>query len=344
MSDPYPLLDGFAMPAEWRPHSRCWMAWPVRLELWGAHHEAACRAYARAARAIAEFEPVTMLVLEGLEPVARLQLGRKVELLTCEFDDSWLRDTGPLFLCDGKGRLASLGFRFNAWGNKFHPYDKDARLAETLAKHLGLRHYQAPLTLEGGAIDVDGEGTLLATEQCVFNANRNPTLDRRQVEERLALHLGARRIIWLEAGLSGDGTDGHVDNLARFVAPGRVVCAATDDPLHPDHRLLAECQRLLRRSSDARGRKLEVVPLPLPRERPADAPAHYVASYANFYLANSGVVLPSFGDAMDGPAQEILARLFPERRAVAVPAGDIVLGGGGLHCITQQQPLGRPAG
>ena len=342
MSERYPLADGFVMPAEWRPHSRCWMAWPVRLENWGPRYEAACRAYAQVARTIAQFEPVTMLVPAELAPVARLQLGRNVELLPAEFDDSWLRDNGPIFLLGDDGQLASVGFHFNAWGNKFLHYEKDALLAETLARQLAMRHYRAPLTLEGGAIDVDGEGTLIATEQCLLNANRNPTLDRQQVEERLALYLGARRILWLEAGLSGDETDGHIDNVARFVAPGRVVCAATDDPAHPDHKTLAECQRLLRLSRDARGRALEVLPLALPRQRPDDVPAHYVASYVNFYIANGGVVLPSFEDAMDRPARDLLGRLFPGRRVVSVPARDIAVGGGAVHCITQQQPLGRP--
>lgn len=325
-----PAEAGFAMPAEWEPHDRCWMAWPCRLELWGHRYEAACRAYAAVARAIAEFEPVTMLTPEPLIPVARLQLGRKVEVMAAELDDSWTRDICPTFLTDGAGAVAGVAWRFNAWGNKYHPYDRDARLAGALLKTLGMRGWDGPMVLEGGAIHVDGRGILLTTQECLLNANRNPTLTQSQVEERLALYCGARRVLWLDRGLVGDETDGHVDNLARFVAPGVVMLAWTDDRGDPNHEVAADAEaRLL-----AAG--LEVVRLPLPRPRRG-----LVLSYVNFYIANGAAIVPAFDDPADEAARRIIERALPGRAVVQLPALDIVAGGGGIHCITREQPAGR---
>lgn len=325
-----PAEAGFAMPAEWEPHARCWMAWPCRLELWGERYDAACMAYAAVARAIAEFEPVTMLAPERLVPVARLQLGRKVEIAPVEIDDSWTRDICPTFVVDDAGKVGGVAWRFNAWGNKHHPYERDARLAGALLKALGMPGWDGPMVLEGGAIHVDGRGTLLTTEECLLNPNRNPTLSRGQVEERLALYLGVRRVLWLARGLVGDETDGHVDNLARFVAPGRVMLAWTDDRNDPNHEVAADAEaRLL-----AAG--LEVVRLPLPRPRPG-----LVLSYVNFYIANGAAIVPAFDDPADEPARRLIERALPGRAVVQLPALDIVAGGGGVHCITREQPAGR---
>lgn len=324
-----PAEDGFVMPAEWEPHERCWMAWPCRLSLWGERYEAACLAYAAAARAIAEFEPVTMLAPESLVPVAKLQLGRRVEVAPAEIDDSWARDTAPVFVADGEGRVGGVAWRFNAWGNRYHPYERDARLARVMLDRLRLRAWDGPMVLEGGAVHVDGRGTVLTTEECLLNANRNPTLSQRQVEERLAMYLGARRVIWLERGLVGDETDGHVDNLARFVAPGVVMLAWTDDPADPNREVVADAEaRLL-----AAG--LETIRLPLPEPRPG-----LVLSYVNFYVANGATIVPIFEDPADEQAAALIARAFPGRKVVQLPALDIVCGGGGIHCITREQPAG----
>jgi len=337
VSETPPALDGFAMPAEWAPHARCWMAWPCRLGLWGAGFEAACLAYAEAARTIARFEPVRMLVPGGLLAMAKLQLGRQAEAMVAEIDDSWTRDTGPTFVLGADGRLAGVAWRFNGWGNRAHPHERDSRLAAALLAELGLPCYKAPIVLEGGAVHVDGQGSLLATESSVLNANRNPTLDRRQVEERLALYLGVRKILWLPHGLVDDETDGHVDNVACFAGPGRVICAVASLRADRNSGPLAENRERLAGMRDATGRRLELIELPLPRPRDG-ATGQLPLSYVNFYIANGGVVMPAFGDPMDEPARRLLADVFPEREVVQLPAFEIVRGGGGLHCITQQQP------
>jgi len=327
-----PAEEGFSAPAEWEPHERCWMAWPCRLSLWGDRYAAACQAFAATARAIAEFEPVTMLTPEPLVPAARLQLGRRVEVAPAELDDSWTRDTAPVFVTDGDGRVGGVAWRFNAWGNRFHPYERDARLGRALLDRLGLRAWDGPMVLEGGAIHVNGRGALLATEECLLNHNRNPTLSARQVEERLAMYLGARRVIWLERGLVGDETDGHVDNLARFVSPGVVMLAWTDDPADPNRDVAADAEARLRAAG------LEVVRLPLPAPRPG-----LVLSYVNFYIANGAAIAPAFDDPADELAAELIGRALPGRRIVQLPALDIVRGGGGIHCITREQPAGGTA-
>ncbi len=339
MSEATPAMDGFAMPAEWVPHARCWMAWPCRLALWGEHFEAACRAFALTARAIAEFEPVTMLTPPERAATAQLQLARKVEVMAAEINDSWTRDTGPIFVTGSAGEVAGVSWRFNGWGNRYHPHDKDDELAARVLEHIGLVCYEAPMVLEGGAIHVDGQGTLLSTESSLLNANRNPTLDRRQIEERLVLYLGVRKILWLPNGLVDDETDGHIDNVARFVAPGRVMCAVSSDSSDRNHGPLMENMATLQGQSNAHGRPLEVIELPLPAPRSGQA-GQLPLSYLNFYIANGGIVMPAFDDPMDEPARAIIAAEFADRRVVQLPALDIVRGGGGIHCITQQQPAG----
>jgi len=337
LSESAPALDGLAMPAEWQPHECCWMAWPCRPALWGAGFEAACRAYALVARTIGEFEPVRMLVPPPHVAVATLQLARRLEVVPFAIDDSWTRDSGPCFVTGPEGRLAGVAWRFNGWGNRYHPHARDTALAAVLLAELGLSCYKAPMVLEGGAIHVDGQGTVLVSEPSVLNVNRNPTLDRRQIEERLVLYLGVRKIIWLERGLVDDETDGHVDNVARFVAPATVMCAVASDPDDANREPLLENRARLARMCDAQGHALEVVELPLPAPRRGPK-GQLPLSYLNFYIANDAVVMPAFDDPMDDPAREIVAAAFPERQVVQLPALDIVAGGGGIHCITQQQP------
>lgn len=336
-----PAADGLFMPAEWEPHDACWMAWPCRAEAWGDGYEAACRAYAQVARTIVAYEPVRMLTRPEHVPVARLQLGRRVEIVPAELDDSWTRDTLPTFLVDGRGGTAAVTWRFNAWGNKYHRYDRDALLGQWLSGELAMRRYDGPMVLEGGSIHVDGAGTVLAVEPTILNANRNPTLDRRQVEERLVLHLGCTRILWLEHGLSGDETDGHVDNVARFVGAGTAMACIALDAGHPDHHRLNENRARLAAARDAAGRRIEVVDLPMP-QRSADVSGRAVMSYLNFYIANGAVVVPRFGDEMDDVAARIVGQVFPDRAVAQVDAIDIVAGGGGIHCITREQPAGTP--
>ena len=335
-----PREDGFFMPAEWSAHKRCWMAWPTRESLWGDRMEAAREAYALAASTIADFEPVTMIA--DSEHVADVSLlcGSGVGCLPMEHDDSWMRDTGPTFLVDGAGNLAGVDWVFNGWGERYTPYDRDAALARTLLEHLDIPRYDTPLILEGGAIQCDGEGTLLTTESVFFDAKRNGPMGREAAETALRDLLGIETVIWLGDGLEDDDTGGHVDNLAAFVRPGVVVALTSNDPKDSNYAALQDNLARLRQARDAQGRALEVIEIEQPKARKGENGQRLALSYINFYLANGGVIIPSFEDNKDDAAYAAIAKAFPDRRAVQVPALEIVHGGGGLHCITQQQPTG----
>jgi agmatine deiminase len=341
--DRCPVRDGLFMPAEWEPHARCWMAWPCRLEPWGSAEGMlrARLAHAAVARAISGFEKVTVAVKPRDADEARLMLGRGIEMLEIEIDDSWTRDSGPIFVSDGRDGVAGVHWRFNAWGNKYHGFENDAAFGRRVIETLDMRRYDGPMVLEGGSVCVDGQGTLLTTEQCLLNANRNPNLSRQQIEERLALYFGVTKVIWLGEGLEDDETDGHVDNIACFAKAGRVMVSAPREKGGLNDRVMRDNLARLKAARDARGRTLEIIELPEPARRERHDGRRLDMSYINFYFANHGIVMPSFDDPMDGVATEIMEKAFPDRRIVQVPALDIVQGGGGIHCITQQQPAGK---
>ena len=265
MAERVPVDDGFFMPAEWAPHARCWMAWPCRGSLWQEGLEAARDAYAAVAKAIAGFEPVTMLANTAELTDAAARCGATVTCQVLPLDDSWMRDRGLTFVVDGQGGLAAVDWRFNAWGGKFQPFDQDALVAERLLAQLAVKRYAAPLVLEGGSIHVDGEGTLLTSEECLLHPNRNPDLDRAAIEALLRRYLGVEAFVWLGRGLDKDDTDGHVDNIACFVRPGVVMAVTCDDPADPNHAILEDNLARLAKARDAKGRALEVIELPLPR-------------------------------------------------------------------------------
>jgi agmatine deiminase len=295
---------------------------------------------ARVARAISSFEPVVMAVRPKDAAAPQLACSGKIETFEVPLDDSWARDSGPTFVQNEEGALAAVQWQFNAWGNKYHPYNHDAEFATRAAAAVDTLIYPAPLVCEGGAIHVDGEGTLLTTEQCLLNENRNPHLTRQQIEERLALFTGARRIIWLGTGFSDEETDGHIDNIACFAAPGRVIVGIPASRSHPDYEPVMDALYRLNNARDAEGRKLEIVEIQQPRIERHDWQGRLLqASYVNFYLPNGGVVMPSFDDPNDEQARAVLADCFPGRDLLQVDALDIVQGGGGIHCITQQEPL-----
>lgn len=338
-ADECPARDGYAMPAEWAPHARTWMCWPCRIEAWGSDDAMlrAKQAYARVARAISSFEPVTMAARPNDVPEARLATAGKVEIFECELDDSWARDIGPTFVT-GEGGCAGVVWQFNAWGNKYANYAKDDAFAHRLLQHEQAKIYEAPLVCEGGAIHVDGEGTLIVMEQTLLNANRNPNLTQQQVEERLALFTGARKILWLGEGFADEETDAHVDNIACFAKPGAVI-VGVPPKAHPDFAPAMEIIRRLRTARDAQGRAIEVVEIAQPAKLGEDWRGRPLASsYVNFYLANGGLVMPAFDDPNDEKARALLADCFPGRDILQVEALDIVQGGGGIHCITQQEP------
>jgi len=336
-----PVRDGFTWPAEWSEHARTWMCWPCRTEAWGGPEGLlrAKQAFARVARAITTFEPVTMTVRPHDAAEARLACAGKVEIFEVPLDDSWARDMGPTFLRKADGTHAAVQWRFNAWGNKYQPYNEDAQLATRIAKATGARIYDAPLFNEGGAIHSDGQGTLLTMEQTLLNANRNANLTQQEVEEILALYTGARRVIWLGDGFSDEETDGHVDNIACFVAPGRVLAGVQPSKSHPDYEPAREVVRRLKKARDANGDTIDVIEIEQPRKERMDWNSRPMqASYINFYLPNGGVVMPAFDDPNDEKARALLATCFPDRDILQIDALDIVEGGGGIHCITQQEP------
>jgi agmatine deiminase len=331
---------GMAMPAEWAPHELTLMAWPVRLELWRENLPAAKDEYAAVARAIAAFEPVLMVAPRGGAKEVRDACGSGVGVLELPIDDSWMRDSGPIFVAAPDGRRAGVDFRFNGWGEKFVPYDRDDAMNRALLGHLRIDRLTADLVLEGGSISVDGEGTLIATEQCLLHPSRNPHLTRADIEERLREHLGVEKIVWIAHGLLEDhDTDGHVDNVAQFVAPAVVLAQTVEDRADPNHDRLVENVARLRGATDARGRKLEVIEVgQLPRATVRGAAG--VVPYVNLYTANGVVVVPTCGDDPDRDAEVLakLASVFGGREVVGVPARVLADGGGGVHCITQQVP------
>ncbi len=334
-----PKQAGFRMPPEWYPHAGCWMAWPCHQDSWSViGFERARKAYARVAHAIAQYEPVTMLVNPGDEQSAKKLCGEKIRLITLPINDSWTRDTGPTFLLDAEQRLAGVDWIHNAWGGNYPDCALDNQIAGNIVRETQARSFQAPLVMEGGSFHVDGEGTVLTSKECLLNANRNPQLTKEEIEHYLCSFLGAEKIIWLNKGLIGDETDGHVDEIACFIAPGKVLALISSDKSDVNYSILHENLELLKSAKDARGRALEIFTVEQP-------PATYLGderltlSYINFYLANQGIVMPAFGhEKEDKAAYELFCRLFPNYHITQIDALDVFAGGGGIHCITQQQP------
>lgn len=330
---------GLRMPAEWAPHERTLIAWPTREAAWrGATIEQAREVHAQVVAAVAAFEPVTLVADPAHAADARRRVtAENVEVVELPLDDSWLRDSGPLVVTGPEGRRAGIDFRFNAWGEAFAPYEQDAAIARRLLEHLGIERFGSPMVLEGGAIAVDGEGTLVTTEQCLLNRNRNPLLNRRDIETELRLQLGAERIVWLDRGLVEDAdTDGHVDNVCAFLSPGRVLLQATPDAEDPNAVAMEENARRL----SAAGIAVERWEL-LPRTTREDGSVVAIP-YTNLYLCNGAAIVP-LGEQdhdMDAEALRRLGELLPGREVVGVPGRVLALGGGGVHCITQQVPVG----
>lgn len=326
------------MPAEWQPHDRCWMAWPCRKALWGEELGAAHEAYAGVAKAIAEFEPVTMVARSELAADVSLRCGNGVSVLTMDQDDSWMRDVGPTFLLGVDGRLAGVDWRYDGYGGRTPDTEHDAAIAEAICHRLDIPRFQAPIVAEGGGLHVDGEGTCLACAESLLDPRRNPGLGREVAERILRDYLGVDTIIWLEQGLTDDDTGGHVDNLACFAAPGVVLALAPGHDEDPNTPILAANLERLREATDARGRSLEVIEVKAPAPRHLEDGRQQSLSYLNFYLANDAVIMPRFDDPADDSAWRRVSRAFPSRTMVDIDASTLVLGGGGIHCITQQQP------
>ena len=356
-----PRHDGYFMPAEWAPHSQTWMIWPERPDNWRQQAVPAQAAFAAVAQAIAGFEPVTVGVSAAQYASACAQLDHPgIRVVELSSNDAWVRDTGPTLVINGQGGLRGVDWTFNAWGGEdgglYADWQRDDEVARKILEVERCKRYRTEgFVLEGGSIHVDGEGTLITTEECLLNRNRNPHLSREEIENVLREHLAIDTVIWLPDGLFNDETDGHVDNFCCYVRPGEVLLAWTDDENDPNYPRCQAAMRVLESARDAKGRQLVVHKMPIPGPIHATAEecagvdmvegsqerspeVRLAGSYVNFLIVNGGIVAPSFDDAKDDEARAILERLFPEHRVVMVPGREILLGGGNIHCITQQQP------
>ena len=357
-----PARQGFRMPAEYSRHAGCWMLWPERPDNWRLGAKPAQAAFTAVATAISASETVRVGVSARQYANARAQLPAAVRVVEISSNDAWMRDVGPTIVVDDKGRRRGIDWQFNAWGGLngglYFPWDLDAAVAQKVCEVEGIDRYRPDFILEGGAIHVDGKGTLLVTEQCLLNPNRNPGMSREDYEVQLRAWLGVEAVVWLGDGVFMDETDGHVDNLACFTAPGEVALTWTDDRRDPMYPIVRDAEARLRAARDARGRKFKLHklvqpgPLHMTAEeargvdtcqgtKPRQAGERLAASYVNFYIANRHVVMPLLDAKRDAAAAAVLKRCFPTRTVVGVPAREILLGGGNIHCITQQVPAGK---
>ena len=354
-----PRSDGFRMPGEFEPHDQVWMLWPQRPDNWRLGAKPAQRAWVKVATAISQFEPVTVGVSHEQYENARNLLPAVIRVVELSSNDAWMRDCGPTFVVDGTGDVRLVDWEFNAWGGLYDglyfPWDKDQMVPQKVAELERIDRYQAPLVLEGGSIHVDGEGTVITTEECLLSPGRNPRLSREEIEQHLRDYLNVDKVIWLGRGIDPEETNGHVDDVACFVRPGVVLAALTDDRTDWRYELLQDNLHVLREATDAKGRRLQIETLPMPEimtiteeeswgvdfvegSIPRHAGDLTAASYLNFLIVNGGVIMPVFDDPSDVAVKAKLEAAFPDRRVETVPGREIVLGGGNVHCITQQQP------
>lgn len=356
-----PSADGFRMPAEFEPHQGCIMIFPERADSWQYGGYAARRAFAEVAEAIARSEQVTVCASGAQYDNARALLPAHIRVVEMSSNDAWARDYAPTFVKNDTGVIRGIDWGFNAWGGLhdglYFPWDKDDQMARKLCDLLEKDVYcKRDFILEGGSIHVDGEGTCMVTESCLLSGGRNPALSREEIEEVLRAYLNVSKILWLPRGIYNDETNEHVDNICAFTAPGEVVLAWTEDRTDVQYAMSRACLDYLEQALDAKGRRIRVHKLPLPqpvtvteeecrgldacRDQPTrTAGERLAASYVNFYIANGSIVMPGFGDPADQAAKEILQGLFPDREVVQIYARDILIGGGNIHCITQQVPV-----
>jgi agmatine deiminase len=360
--DSNPRRDGYRMPGEFEPHAGCWLLWPERPDNWRLGAKPAQQCFVALATAIAGGEPVTVGVSAAQYPNARRQLPAAIRVVELSSNDAWVRDTGPTFVVNDRGGMRGVDWQFNAWGGLqgglYFPWDRDDAVAQKILEIEGCDRYRAPFILEGGSIHVDGQGTLITTEECLLNANRNPRLSRTEIETLLKRYCNVEVVVWLGKGVHLDETDGHVDNLCAFVRPGEVVLTWTNDRNDPQYRISRDAYERLKDVKDARGRRLKVHKLQQPGplvmtaeeaagvdvaegSQPRSAGHRLAASYVNFYVANGRIVMPRLDPKRDGDAMRKLRELFPKREVVGVPGREILLGGGNVHCVTQQVPLAR---
>ena len=354
-----PKQDGFRMPAEYEPQSRIYMIWPQRTDNWRSGAKPAQEAYSNVAKAISEFTPVTMLVNKDQYANARNRLPADIKVVEMSSNDAWVRDCGPTFLTNDKGKLRACDWKFNAWGGLvdglYFPWDSDDALAERVCELENVDSYRLEsFVLEGGSFHVDGEGTVLTTEMCLLSEGRNSHLNKEEIEKHLCNYLNCEKVLWLKDGIDPNETNGHVDDVACFIRPGEVACIYTDDKSDPFYEVAQANYETLLNMKDAKGRKLKVhkvcttakpvllegaetidiVEGTIPRKNGEMC----IASYLNFLITNEGIIVPQYDDENDALAISQLKEIFPDKKVVGVRTKEIVYGGGNIHCITQQVP------
>lgn len=354
-----PKKDGYRMPAEFEPQQGVWMLWPERPDNWRNGGKPAQSAFVEVAKAIARFEPVTMCVSASQFQNARARLPENIRVVEMASDDSWIRDCGPTFVIDGKGGIRGVDWEFNAWGGLvdglYFPWDKDDQVARKVCELENIDSYRTEgFVLEGGSIHVDGEGTVLTTEMCLLSEGRNPDMSREEIENMLKEYLGCEKVLWIKDGIDPNETNGHIDDVACFTAPGEVACIWTDDESHPFYKEARDAYAQLSQATDAKGRKLKIHKLCLTKKPcylegaeaidnqegtlPRENGEVSIASYMNFLIVNGAVILPQYGDENDALAVSQVKEMFPGREVVGVMTREVAFGGGNIHCITQQQP------
>jgi len=348
--DGTPKSSGYMMPGEWARHEATWLSWPKNPLTFPAEVIDSVEAvFTQMIAALSQGEIVKVLVEDQEMERRMLSLteeagawGRNVRPMRIRSADVWIRDYGPTFLLDRTGRKGAVKWRFNAWGGKYDDLLYDDQTGEDVVRTTDAQVFRPGIVLEGGSIDVNGRGTVLTTEQCLLHQNRNPQLNREQIEGHLEEYLGAGQVIWLTSGIEGDDTDGHVDDFARFVSEDTVYCAYSPSQATQNHAVLRRNLEILRGSTDQDGRPLKVEKLPMPQPLFLEEESRWLpASYANFYVGNVAVLLPIFKDRNDRKAIEMMRQAFPDREVVPILAADLVYGYGGIHCVTQQEPQGR---
>lgn len=355
-----PKKDNFRMPGEFEPHQGTFMIWPERSDNWRYGAKYAQKAFVDVATAISRFEKVTMCVNNSQYQNARNMLPENIRVIEISNNDSWMRDCGPTFVKNDTGEIRGINWGFNAWGGLvdglYFPWDKDNAVAQKICETEWKDIYDiSEFILEGGSIHVDGDGTALVTEACLLSEGRNPDLSKQQIEDNLKEYLNVEKVIWLKNGIYLDETNEHIDNICTFVKPSVVALSWTDDKSDPQYDLSKSCYEILSNETDAKGRPLEIHKLPLPSPiyitkeeslgvdidattKPRTEGDRLAASYVNYYVCNGAVIMPGFNDANDEKAKEILQKLYPDRKIIQIYAREILLGGGNIHCITQQQP------
>lgn len=356
-----PRQDGYRMPGEFEPHKQTWMIWPERPDNWRNGGKPAQEAYTNVAKAISQFEPVTVIVSPGQYQNARARLPEDIRVVEMVNDDAWVRDCGPTFVVNDKGGVRACDWEFNAWGGLvdglYFPWYNDDQIAQKVCEIENVDTYRTDgFVLEGGSFHVDGEGTVITTEMCLLSEGRNPHLSREEIENMLKEYLNVSKVIWIKDGIDPNETNGHIDDVACYIRPGEVACIWTDDPENPFYAEAQAAYKTLSEATDAKGRKLKVHKLCLTKKPcllegastidaiqgtlPREDGEISIASYMNFLIVNGGVILPQYGDENDALAVEQVQAMFPDRKVVGVMTKEVAFGGGNIHCITQQQPKG----